>query len=43
MALFQRINKEKGKTIVQVTHSLESAKVGQRIINLKDGQVDRLD
>jgi len=37
MALFQKINQEKNKTIVQVTHSEEAAKYGTRIIRLKDG------
>lgn len=39
MELFKKINIEKGKTIVQVTHSLESANYGNRAINLKDGRV----
>ncbi|MCX7709338.1 MAG: ABC transporter ATP-binding protein [Clostridia bacterium] len=39
MKLFKKINREKGKTIVQVTHSRESAEYGNRIINLKDGRV----
>lgn len=39
MALLQRINQEKGKTIVQVTHSKEAASYGQRIINVRDGKV----
>lgn len=39
MKLFKKINQEKGKTIVQVTHSMESAMYGQRVINLKDGMV----
>lgn len=39
MKLFKRINQEKGKTIVQVTHSMESAAYSQRTINLKDGMV----
>lgn len=39
MKLLQRINQEKQKTIVQVSHSLESAKYGNRIINVKDGRV----
>jgi putative ABC transport system ATP-binding protein len=37
MELFQRVNSMKDKTIIQVTHSLESAAYGNRIINLKDG------
>lgn len=39
MELFQRINLEKGKTIVQVTHSVESAEYSKRIIHVKDGRV----
>jgi len=39
MALFQKINQEKNKTIVQVTHSEEAAKYGTRIIRLKDGRL----
>lgn len=39
MDLLQRINHEKGKTIVQVTHSKEAADYGQRIINVRDGKV----
>jgi ABC-type lipoprotein export system ATPase subunit len=36
MELFKRLNAG-GTTIVQVTHSEENAKYGNRIINLKDG------
>lgn len=39
MKLLQKINKEKEKTILQVSHSLETAKYGNRIINVKDGRV----
>ena len=39
MELFKRINKEKGKTVVQVTHSYEAARYGTRAINVKDGRV----
>lgn len=39
MNLFQKINREKGKTILQVSHSLETAKYGNRIVNVKDGRV----
>src|SRR5699024_7710462 len=40
MALFQKINEEKGITIVQVTHSEASAKVGKRIIHMIDGMIE---
>jgi putative ABC transport system ATP-binding protein len=38
MELFKRLNTA-GTTIIQVTHSEENAKYGNRIINLKDGWV----
>lgn len=37
MKLLKRINQEKGKTIIQVTHSHEAADYGDRIINMRDG------
>ena len=39
MNLFKKINEEENITILQVTHSLESANYGNRIINLKDGKI----
>ncbi|WP_105616024.1 ABC transporter ATP-binding protein [Vallitalea okinawensis] len=39
MELFQKINKEHNKTIVQVTHSHRAALYGSRIINIKDGVI----
>lgn len=39
MELFKKINETGGKTIIQVTHSSEAAKYGDRIINLRDGRV----
>ena len=39
MNLFKKINKDEGITILQVTHSEESAKYGNRIIRLKDGKI----
>lgn len=40
MRLFERINKERNLTIVNVTHSRESANYGSHIIHLKDGAVE---
>jgi len=37
--LFLELNKEKGVTIILVTHNQEFAKIGHRIINIKDGEV----
>jgi putative ABC transport system ATP-binding protein len=39
MNLFKIINKEEGITILQVTHSEEAAKYGDKLIRLKDGKV----
>ena len=39
LALLSFINKEYGITVIQVTHSLEAAKTGTRIIRISDGQV----
>lgn len=39
MQLFKNINKEKKKTIIQVTHSPEAATYGNTIINMKDGKI----
>ena len=40
MRLFQRINEEKGITIVQVTHSEKYAHMGKRLIQMKDGVIE---
>lgn len=40
MELFKKINAEKKKTIIQVTHSLEASAYGKRIIRVKDGKLD---
>ena len=37
MELFQKLNRENGVTIVQVTHSAENATYGSRIVRLADG------
>jgi putative ABC transport system ATP-binding protein len=42
MQLLKKINMEKGKTIVMVTHSNEAAGFGQKIINMRDGKVCEL-
>ena len=39
MKLFKTLNEEENVTILQVTHSEESAKYGNRIIRLKDGKI----
>ena len=39
MDLFRRINRKYGKTIVQVTHSEESARYGTRLVKVVDGEI----
>lgn len=43
MLLLQRINREEGKTIVQVTHSRESANYGTHLIMVKDGEIHHIE
>jgi len=40
MQLLKRINKSEGTTIVQVTHSSESADYGNRVIHVRDGRIE---
>lgn len=37
MELFQKLNKEEGVTIIQVTHSEKMASYGNRVIQMQDG------
>lgn len=39
MELFQKINLTMNKTLIQVTHSKESALYGTKLLNLKDGRI----
>lgn len=39
MDIFQKLNKEQGKTIVLITHSQELARETGRIVTLKDGEI----
>ncbi len=38
--LFRKLNKERGQTIVMVTHSLEIGGMADRIIHFRDGKVE---
>ena len=42
MELFREINQKYGKTIIQVTHSAESAKYGTKLVRLVDGQIQSI-
>lgn len=43
MELFREINQKYGKTIVQVTHSAESAQYGTKLVKLVDGQITNIE
>lgn len=42
MALFQALHRT-GRTIVQVTHDQEKAEYSERIVRLKDGEIDKIE
>ena len=39
MGIFQRLNEEHGLTIVLVTHEMDIAEYGTRILGFRDGRV----
>ncbi|MDR5658500.1 ABC transporter ATP-binding protein [Serpentinicella sp. ANB-PHB4] len=39
MKLFKSINKDFGKTLIQVTHSKDAAQYGTNLLQLKDGEI----
>jgi len=39
MGSFQRLNRERGITIVLITHELDIAEYGTRTVSFRDGQV----
>lgn len=41
MNLLKEINEKSGKTIIQVTHSEESTKYGNRLLRMKDGRLQK--
>lgn len=43
MEIFQELNKERGITIVQVTHEKNIAQYGKRIYHLLDGKIERIE
>jgi putative ABC transport system ATP-binding protein len=43
MAIFQRLNRDKGISIIVVTHEPDIAQYGERIISFKDGRIVRDD
>lgn len=43
MDFLKRINEKKSKTIIIVTHDLHLVKHAQRVVHLKDGQIERIE
>jgi len=41
MEIFQRLNREKGITLVLVTHESDIAQYAQRVVVFKDGKIKR--
>jgi ABC-type lipoprotein export system ATPase subunit len=39
MAIFQQLNRERGITILLVTHELDIARCANRIIQFRDGRI----
>ncbi|MFN8610688.1 MAG: ABC transporter ATP-binding protein [Vulcanimicrobiota bacterium] len=39
LSLLQDVNQRLGKTVVMITHNLESARIGHRVAELKDGAI----
>jgi putative ABC transport system ATP-binding protein len=39
MEIFQRLNRERGITLVLVTHELDIAQYAQRVVVFKDGKI----
>ena len=39
MGIFQRLNQERGITIVLITHEMDIAEYGTRMVSFRDGQV----
>lgn len=43
MAIFRNLNREQGKTIVQVTHEDSIARYGHKVYHLLDGEIERIE
>jgi putative ABC transport system ATP-binding protein len=42
MAVFEHLHKKEGKTIIVVTHDPDVAELSERIIQMKDGEIDEI-
>ena len=41
VALLSRLNRERGQTLVMVTHEPEVAEVADRVVHFRDGRIER--
>lgn len=41
--LLQRINRERGTTLIMATHSVDAAAIASRVLNMKDGRIEHDD
>ena len=41
MGVFERLHRERGQTIIMVTHDRTIARQADRVMILKDGKIDR--
>jgi len=39
MELFARLNRERGQTVILVSHAPEAAAFAQRVLSLRDGEL----
>jgi putative ABC transport system ATP-binding protein len=39
MSIFQRLNQERGLTVILVTHEPDVARYARRVVHLRDGEI----
>jgi putative ABC transport system ATP-binding protein len=39
----QKINRERGKTLLVITHNAAIGKMADRVVNIRDGRIDRIE
>jgi putative ABC transport system ATP-binding protein len=43
LRVMQNLNRQEGRTVILVTHNTAIGKMGDRVVHLHDGQIDRID
>jgi len=43
LRVMQDLNRQEGRTVILVTHNTAIGKMGDRVVHLHDGQIDRID